>query len=276
MWLTEMNGLAVAMAHSVNPWGFAWCRRVDEQGIDVNRNFVDFQQPLPTNAGYRELASAIVPTSGGLSAGDQQLANYLQRHGQQQYELAVSGGQYEFADGLFYGGTAKSQARINMETILANVDAANRQVGLIDLHTGLGPYGHGELICDHPIGSEGLATAKRWYGDAATIPESGDSCSVPKLGLVDYAWHSEMGANSCYVTLEFGTYPLSELLRCLREDHVQRKPGQQPYLGSECARVMQQLRRQFYPAEPQWQTLVLMRARQVINLACRGLFNDAE
>ncbi|HAG94013.1 MAG TPA: DUF2817 domain-containing protein, partial [Gammaproteobacteria bacterium] len=121
--ITLPPGLAVLLVHGVNPWGFAWCRRVDEQGIDVNRNFVDFSQPLPDNPGYRELAQALVPTEAEPDAellvrNEQQLMAYLQQHGQFDYELAVSGGQYEFADGLFYGGQGKSQARLNLEQVL--------------------------------------------------------------------------------------------------------------------------------------------------------------
>ncbi|HEX4937985.1 MAG TPA: DUF2817 domain-containing protein, partial [Candidatus Kapabacteria bacterium] len=61
---TLPDGLALAIVHAVNPWGFAWCRRVDEQGIDINRNFVDFSQPLPRNDGYRALADALIPADG--------------------------------------------------------------------------------------------------------------------------------------------------------------------------------------------------------------------
>lgn len=268
------DGLALVMLHAVNPWGFAWDRRVDEQGIDVNRNFVDFSAPLPDNAGYRHLANAMVPKDGNLAMGDQILGAFLQQHGQREYELAASGGQYEFNDGLFFGGRGPSQARLNLETVIRELDCPSRRVVVLDLHTGLGPYGHGELICDHPLDSEGTDAARRWFGDAVTLPEAGDSCSVPKHGLVDYAWHQVMGAGSCYLTLEFGTYPLSELLRCLREDHVVRKPGAVQRQDAEAERVRQQLVHQFYPAESQWQTLVLLRARQVIQLACRGLLLD--
>lgn len=273
------SGMAVLIVHAVNPWGFAWCRRVDEQGIDVNRNFIDFADGAPGNDGYRALAAALVPATTGnwaqaLQAGNEQLTAYLHQHGQFQYELAVSGGQYEHADGLFYGGKAPCQARLNLEQVLQELDCAQRDVAVVDLHTGLGPYGHGELICDHALGSDGLTTAQRWYGDAVTIPEGGESCSVPKTGLVDYAFHNVMGPRSCYVTLEFGTYPIGELLRCLREDHMVRKPGQQPFPHPDSERVRTQLLKQFYPAEPQWQTLVLLRARQVMQLACQGLMNE--
>ncbi|MFM8989295.1 MAG: DUF2817 domain-containing protein, partial [Alphaproteobacteria bacterium] len=37
---------AVAI-HAINPHGFAWSRRVTEDNVDLNRNFVDHAQPYP-------------------------------------------------------------------------------------------------------------------------------------------------------------------------------------------------------------------------------------
>ena len=52
---------ALLVVHAINPHGFAWLRRVTEEGCDLNRNFVDFAKPLPTNAGYDELAAEWLP-----------------------------------------------------------------------------------------------------------------------------------------------------------------------------------------------------------------------
>ena len=32
--------VALVFLHAVNPWGFAWLRRVNEDNIDLNRNFL--------------------------------------------------------------------------------------------------------------------------------------------------------------------------------------------------------------------------------------------
>jgi hypothetical protein len=50
-WLTSVGaaGLpkdtAAVMVHAINPYGFAWTRRVTEEGNDLNRNYVDHSKP---------------------------------------------------------------------------------------------------------------------------------------------------------------------------------------------------------------------------------------
>ncbi len=266
------DNVALCCIHALNPYGFAWLRRVDQQGIDLNRNFIDFSRPLPENEGYRQLADALLPaTDAERDECDRQLAQYRQQHGPSAYEQAVSGGQYEFADGLFYGGQAPSQSRIYLEKLIADYRLAERQcVAVIDIHSGLGPFGYGEVICDHPPGSRGVQLARQWYGESVTEPALGSSSSVPKQGLVDYHWQAQLGERVCFVTLEFGTYSIDEMFDALRRDHrLHRKPVD--WQSDETRTVKRQLRRIFYPATADWQEMVLMRGRQLIRQALKGL-----
>jgi hypothetical protein len=52
---------AVVMVHAINPYGFAWTRRVTEEGNDLNRNYVDHSRPYPLNEGYLEIAEWLIP-----------------------------------------------------------------------------------------------------------------------------------------------------------------------------------------------------------------------
>lgn len=271
--------LAILIVHALNPHGFAWLRRCNEDGTDLNRNFVDFSHPRPENPGYTELANAIVPNTMNWQAADAQLGTYLQTHGQRDYELAVSGGQYSHDTGLFFGGHRASQARAYIEQLMLEHQLGNRQLAVIDIHTGLGPFGYGEIICDHPLETAGIAIAQRWFGDAVTLPAAGTSTSVPKQGLLDYAWHAIMNQHlhsppSCFVTLEFGTYPIQNMFEALRHDHWLHARSPVDWQHPDTQKIKAGIRRQFYPDTPAWQAMVLFQGRQTIDMAIRGLLSD--
>ena len=67
---------AALLIHGLNPYGFAWVRRVNEDNIDLNRNYLNFSRPLPANPGYPEVHALILPealTPAALGQVQQQL-----------------------------------------------------------------------------------------------------------------------------------------------------------------------------------------------------------
>jgi hypothetical protein len=257
--------LAALHVHALNPHGFAWLRRVNEDGIDLNRNFVDFAAALPENPGYAELHAALL-------AGDAAAVGaYRAKHGERALEIAVSGGQYTHADGLFYGGRAPSWSRRTVEAIIAAFDLTSRAtVAVIDIHTGLGDFGAGEVICDHPTGSPELARGKAWYG-AVTEPALGTSSSVPKTGLLDYGWMNALGPAVTFVTLEYGTYPVEAMFDVLREDQLLHRGGLPDWSDPATIALKAKLRAHFCPDDESWREKVLARGREVLDQAEHGL-----
>lgn len=270
--------VAALLIHAANPHGFAWLRRVTEDGVDLNRNYVDFTAPLPVNPGYEELSEAIVPDSldpEALQACDKQLSDYRATHGATAYEKALSAGQYTHPHGLFYGGTAKTWSRATCERIAADFRLAQRRcVALLDFHTGLGPFGYGEPICDHPPGSLAVSLARQWYGDSLTEPALGTSSSVAKFGLSDYGWQDLVGDQLVFIALEFGTYSFDNMLHVLRADHWLHAQGNVDWHAPATRSIKAAIRRQFYPAAPDWQEMVLSRCRQCIRQAITGLASN--
>jgi hypothetical protein len=266
------DNLAVVMIYALNPWGFAWERRVNENGVDLNRNSVDFSQPLPATPDYDLLADALVPQDSDWETAQGKLLAYMAGWSQGRIRRGIAGGQYTHPHGLFYGGDKPAFSRQLVERKLAEWQLDQRQVVVLDLHTALGSFGHGELICDHPADSLASRKAQAWFGGLVSVPESGNSCSVPLVGLMDYLWHAAMREDGLFLTLEYGTYPFEALLDALRHEHWLYQQTRQPdFIDPVAQAIRSRMREVFNPASAVWQECVLLRARQVVRIAWQCL-----
>lgn len=283
-WLTSgaparlPKGTAVILLHAVNPYGFAWLRRVTEEGVDLNRNFVDYAQTLPDNPHYDALLEAWVPddpSPASYRAADAKIAAYAKEHGARAVLLARGQGQYTHPPGLHYGGSAPTWARRTEETILTDYRLAERKVVAgIDLHTGLGQYGYGEPLCHHPIGSEPLNRALAWWGESVTQPASGAGISIPRFGLTTQGWTRLLGERLTFVTLEFGTFPVDVVYDALRRDQwLHARKDQFDWNSPTAKTIKAEIRRAFYPDTDSWRELTLFRGRQMIRQALNGMAN---
>jgi hypothetical protein len=251
--------------HAINPYGFAWLRRVNEDNIDLNRNHVAHDDAYPENLGYERLKHAICPaewTAEALARADAELQDYGRRQGAMALQAAISSGQYGHAEGVFYGGRAPAWSNRTLATLLARFASDARRVAVVDLHTGLGPFGVGEIINNHPAGTAGFARVRDWYGTEATSAEDGTSTSAPVTGDTTVGVERALpGAELTAITLEYGTRPLEEVLRAVRADNWLHLHGD---LASALGREIKTMMREaFYPATPDWQRMVFERAVEV-------------
>ena len=102
---------AIVMVHLLNPWGAAHLRRVNEDNIDLNRNFIDFSQAAPANPAYMTWHDFY---QGDRQHADLRLAETLSRDGWLAVKRVVEAGQYVAADGFFYGGQAPRLPKISV------------------------------------------------------------------------------------------------------------------------------------------------------------------
>lgn len=264
---------AMLLMHAVNPHGFAWLRRVTEENVDLNRNWVDFSQPLPANPGYAELHAAYCSPrrdTAALAAAQAEIEAWSARHGAAAERVARSSGQYSHADGIFFGGAGPTWARRTSEAILAKHLARARTVAIVDLHTGLGPYGYGEPICNHAPGGARVQRARCWWGDSVTEPLLGTSSSQAKTGLTEFGYERALAhADIAFVALEFGTYAPPRGAEVLRDDHWLWQHGDPR--GAEATPIRDALRDHFFPPFADWQEMVLFRSDQVFRQALAGL-----
>ncbi|MBM3567184.1 MAG: DUF2817 domain-containing protein [Alphaproteobacteria bacterium] len=267
------KGLAVVLVHGINPYGFAWLRRVTEDNVDLNRNFVDFTKPLPINQGYEDLVDSIVPaawTGSTREAADKRLGEYHAKHGQMKFQEALSGGQYRHPKGIFYGGSGPTWSRRTFEAILKKHAGRGRRFAMIDFHTGLGPFGYAELICADSVASDDYKRTRDWYGESVTCFDDGSTKSAPIKGHNMHGCRTILPqAEVTAIAPEYGTYPTPVVLNALRADAWLAAHGNRQ--GPQGREIVQAMRRAFFPDTPDWNEMVWYRGRQVIRQAIKGL-----
>ena len=173
------QGVAVLYIHALNPHGFSHKRRVTHENIDINRNFHDFSKPLPDNQPYRELHPLLLPEQWPPDeANVMATGQYIAERGMPAFQAAVSKGQHEFADGLFFGGKAPAWSNLTLRRVLQKYGQRCHKLAWIDLHTGLGPCGVGERIFACADDAAAFARAKAWWGTDITSIYDGSSSSA--------------------------------------------------------------------------------------------------
>lgn len=266
------DNLRIALVHAVNPFGFAHDRRVNEDNIDLNRNFLEFGKVVPSDNGYGDIHAWLVPEDWQGEAraeADRQLARYAAENGAMALQAAASGGQYTHPGGLFYGGKEPSWSARTILSIVGDLAASARRANFIDFHTGLGPYGHGEII---NVGS--AAQVERGFAFypefELTDPDAGTSSSAPVQGTLAHGVERALpNVQTVFIALEYGTQPMREVMTALRADNwLYQNAAVDSHLGKE---IKQQVRNAFYCDEPEWKELIWKRAVEVVDATCLKL-----
>jgi hypothetical protein len=265
------SGVAVLYIHALNPYGFSWTRRVTQENVDLNRNFVDFNQPLPRNAAYDELAAAIVPPSwppGPEAAAV--VAAFVRANGDRALQAALSGGQYHHPEGLFFGGHNPTWSHVTLRQVLHQHGTHCAKLGWIDLHTGLGPSGHGERIFACRDDAAALARTRSWWGKSVTSIYDGSSTSALLSGLMWNAADQECAqAEYTGIALEYGTVSMAEVIDALRADQWLEN---HPETGEpQRSAIKRQVRDAFYTDTDAWKQQVVDQAFDAAFQAVRGL-----
>lgn len=266
-------GTAVLLVHALNPHGFAHLRRVTEDNVDLNRNFIDHAGPHPVNAGYAEIHPLLVPADWdgpGREAAESGIKAYMAKHGAAAYQVAVTRGQYTHADGLFFGGTGPAWSNRIWRAILREHGARRKRVAALDFHTGLGPRGYGEIQFERGPADPEYIRAQSWLGGEVTSPDDGTSTSAALTGYMALAVGDECPkAERTCLALEYGTLPIDDVLGSVRADNWLYARGK---VDSPLGRkIKREIRDAFYGDDDAWKRDIWERAVDVYRRMLMGL-----
>lgn len=154
---------AMVLVHAVNPYGFSWLRRVNEDNVDLNRNFLapgEKYEGAPS--GYSELNAFLNPATPPSTWEPFRIKAFwkILRHRMPAMKSAVAVGQYDFPKGLFFDGRQPAQStRIVQEQFPEWIGEASN-IAHIDLHTDLARrLTTGRWCASHPTDRRSPGTA---------------------------------------------------------------------------------------------------------------------
>lgn len=267
---TLPHSSAIVLVHAINPFGFAWRRRCDEQNIDLNRNFLRPGEPYEgAPQGYRELHGLLNPSSppSRLEPFRLKAAWNIWRRGMTALKSAVAVGQYEYGSGLFFGGRGPAPStRLIQEKFQLWLGGA-KDIVQIDLHSGLGGFGRYKLLLVEPTDSPLLSWYRQNFGDGVVEPVTG-GIAYPARGTMG-KWLTddctEKGYRFRYLNAEFGTHPIVRVLGALRAEngaHHYCEAGHPAY-----ERAKKELLECFCPRSTAWRQTVIAAGIRILRAA---------
>jgi hypothetical protein len=260
--------VAIIFIHALNPFGMAWNRRVNEKNIDLNRNCDELRK---TPELYSILNPILNPEE--LKKFDSEaFQKQVEMHGFPLIKKTLAEGQYSFPEGLFYGGEEIAEGpRIVLdwvENVFCGRNLDELSFGILDIHSGLGPYAVDTLLTPKAPSDRML----KLFGEKMNL-----SLQMARVGYkATGVFALELGKRINQVTKcaseqifiigqEFGTISEEKMLLALYKEnnafHHAKRTGEayDPH-GKAGIKMLQA----FYPQEKLWREQVLQSGRSLI------------
>ena len=260
---------ALLMIHGFNLWGFKNFRRVNENNIDLNRNFVlDRNHFKPDDSMYGLLNTFLNP-EGSPSAGVFSQAWFIAKalyqisvHSIETLRVSILKGQYSFEKGIFYGGKEGQEQELLLNQLINRYFNPYKKVFIIDLHTGYGEKGKLHLLAGKTNDPNSIALKKIFSENEIDFSDKKKFYAV-EGELLTYFGHQivkNTQAEVVGVTFEYGTLDSQKTLgsiESLRRMILENQNYHFPASPNESSRVKNLFQEMFYPSDPIWRESVL-------------------
>lgn len=243
------KNMGILIIHGINPYGFKNERRVTESHVDLNRNFDTTEELFSTeNSGYAELYSFLNPGKSYSKLTFYTSAIYfILKYGMDSMRKAILRGQYQFPDGIFFGGK-KFEPQVSLiKDIVTQATEGFEKVLLVDLHTGYGKRGQLHLFGDRSPFIDQQYMDNVFRGLSIDYGQEKDFYAVTGGFTVFLAKLLHQKTKFAGIVFEFGTIDGHKLQGSL--DSLYRMVNEN--FEKESFREM------FYPHSPEWRKKVL-------------------
>jgi hypothetical protein len=270
---TSPPAIKCVLLHGLNPYGFAWLRRVDENNVDPNRNFLLPGERFEGAHEHYSQLDQFLNLRRPPARWDMftlRALPLIARYGVPALRQAIAEGQYSHPRGLFYGGAGPSQMQQLLRQHLPRWLAGSRSVVHLDFHTGLGRRRSCKLIVDYSLSERQRDHLTDWFGAGSfqAANASGSSYEA-RGGLGRWCVSRHLAPEYLFAVAEFGTYSSIRVLAGLRAENQAHHWGDRS--APMTLRAKERLKELFCPADSGWRSRMLEHSVRLVHRALTGL-----
>ncbi|HKJ43855.1 MAG TPA: M14 family metallopeptidase, partial [Sunxiuqinia sp.] len=264
----SLDNLGVLFIHGLNPYGFKYQRKVTENNVDLNRNCTTNPELYESkNPGYAKMSSLLIPQS---TVSIEKL-QYRFFHLNAIYKIikeslpvlrqAALQGQYEFENGIYYGGRKPEPQIKDLESLLGGIIKDYRTILNVDLHTGYGQRNKLHLFLN-PVEDKIVLDSLQYIFKDEEI-DWGNTQDFYTINGEYLEWINQLAGNSLCIPMrfEYGTLDSHTLMGSLNSIQIMISENQGAHFGfrdqkSE-EKVKIDFREMYYPSSHEWRSKIL-------------------
>ena len=264
---TDKTGILIVA--NVNPYGMKYMRRYNENNVDLNRNFIEDWSnfDLSSNKEYPKVDKFLQPTGKMGNAFWHEVGFYLSLAkeaiftGADTISDALLTGQYEYAEGVYYGGNGDEASTTYLKDVFADcIDGEYENIIHVDIHSGYGPR-YNMVIFNSVQDLTTEDEAKEMLQYDYIIAQDSEDFYVTYGDTTDFFYRllkSKNSDKSLYSTcFEFGTIGdgFFDSILSLKYTVDENRQHWYPTTNKTTAEVVRQNYLElFYPTETDWRT----------------------
>ena len=270
----------ILIVANVNPYGMKYMRRYNENNVDLNRNFIEDWEnfDLSSNKEYPKVDKFLQPEGKMGNAFWHEVSFFLSLAkeaiftGADTISDALLTGQYEYPEGVYYGGNGDEKSTTYLKGVFADcLNGLYDNIIHVDIHSGYGPR-YNMVIFNSVQDSTTEAEAKEMFGYDYIIATDSEEF-YPTFGdTTDYFYRLKNSMESdkeLYSTcFEFGTIGDSFIDSIFSLKYTVDE-NRQHWYPTDNAITEQMVRENyyelFYPTETEWREKTIVDFKAAMN-----------
>ena len=281
---SEINkaNTGVLVVANVNPYGMKYHRRYNENNVDLNRNFIlDWNSfDMTVNKDYPKVDTFLGPKDTMGNIIGHELSFYgsmlkeLIEDGADTISNALLGGQYEYSEGVYYGGNGDEASTTYLKDVFKQtLESDYENIVHIDVHSGYGPR-YNMVIFNSVFETMTEAESVELFGYDYIIANDSDDFYATTGDTTDFYYRlkESLGTdNTLFSTcFEFGTIgdsfldSIISMKYTIEENQNHWNPSTNEITNEIIKERYQEL---FYPTEKEWREKTV----EDFATACKGV-----